>query len=65
MSIHDRVDRLIARLHDAPQYPTQGAVLFVDLAAQTTRRAWLSTGSAGPSLSCEIRTQAFSIGSRS
>jgi aldehyde:ferredoxin oxidoreductase len=41
MSIHDRVDRLIARLHDAPQYPTQGAVLFVDLAAQTTRRAWL------------------------
>jgi hypothetical protein len=24
MSIHDRVDRLIARLHDTPQYPTQG-----------------------------------------
>ena len=41
MSIHDRVDRLIARLHDTPQYPTQGAVLFVDLAARTTRRAWL------------------------
>jgi aldehyde:ferredoxin oxidoreductase len=31
MGIRDKLDRLAARLHDAPQYNSQGAVLFVDL----------------------------------
>ena len=29
--IREKVARLSARMHDRPQYPTQGAVLFVDL----------------------------------
>ena len=29
--IREKVARLAARMHDRPQYPTQGAVLFVDL----------------------------------
>ncbi|MDP1653732.1 MAG: aldehyde ferredoxin oxidoreductase C-terminal domain-containing protein [Rhodocyclaceae bacterium] len=41
MSIHTLVDRLCDRLHDTPQYPTQGATLFVDLASRTTRRKYL------------------------
>lgn len=31
MDIRAKVERLAARMHDDPQYPTQGAVLFVDL----------------------------------
>jgi aldehyde:ferredoxin oxidoreductase len=31
MDIRDKVERLAGRMHGAPQYPTQGAVLFVDL----------------------------------
>ena len=31
MGIRAKVARLAQRLHDTPQYPTQGAVLFVDL----------------------------------
>ena len=31
MDIRTKVAQLSARMHDAPQYPTQGAVLFVDL----------------------------------
>jgi len=29
--IRDKVAQLSARMHDGPQYPSQGAVLFVDL----------------------------------
>ncbi|MCB1758662.1 MAG: MoaD/ThiS family protein [Gammaproteobacteria bacterium] len=36
-----RITNLIARMHDAPQYPSQGAVLFVDLALRTWRKAYL------------------------
>jgi hypothetical protein len=31
MGIRDKLERLVARLHDTPQYNSQGAVLFVDL----------------------------------
>ncbi len=41
MGIKMRVKRLLQRLCDKPQYETQGAVLFVDLTARTTSRAWL------------------------
>jgi len=41
MGITQRIERLIGRLHDAPQYTSQGAVLFVDLANRSTRRAYL------------------------
>ena len=41
MSVQVRVDRLLARMHEQPQYPTQGAVLFVDLERRETRRAYL------------------------
>ncbi len=41
MSIHALVDRLYARMHDTPRYPTQGATLFVDLEHRATRRRYL------------------------
>lgn len=41
MSIRSRVDRLLQRMHDKPQYPSQGAVLFVDLEQRSWRRAFL------------------------
>jgi aldehyde:ferredoxin oxidoreductase len=41
MSVETRVERLLARMHDGPQYPAQGAVLFVDLERRATRRAYL------------------------
>ncbi len=41
MTIRDRVDALLSRMLDAPQYPTQGAVLFVDLEQRTHRKAYL------------------------
>ena len=31
MNIRTKVEQLAARMHESPQYPTQGAVLFVDL----------------------------------
>jgi len=40
-TIQDRVDALMHRLCDAPQYTTQGAVLFIDLKSRKTQRAWL------------------------
>jgi len=40
MSIRDRVARLVAELPQVPQYPTQGATVFVDLARRETRRAY-------------------------
>ena len=42
MDIGNRVAALLARMHDTPQYPSQGAVLFVDLAGRTTRRGYLA-----------------------
>lgn len=41
MTIRDRVDALLNRMLDTPQYPTQGAVLFVDLEQRTHRKAYL------------------------
>jgi len=41
MGIRDKVEELCERLYDEPQYPTQGAVLFVDLERRTTRRKYL------------------------
>ena len=43
MSIRDRVDALLERMPDTPQYPTQGAVLFVDLERRSQRKAYLPT----------------------
>ncbi len=43
MTINDRVAALRGRMLDAPQYPSQGAVLFIDLAAGTTQSAYLPT----------------------
>ena len=43
MGIRERVERLCARLHDAPQYPSQGGTLFVDLERRETRRKHLPT----------------------
>ncbi|HIN18374.1 MAG TPA: aldehyde ferredoxin oxidoreductase [Gammaproteobacteria bacterium] len=42
MNIRQRVDRLCDRLHTTPQYPSQGAVVFVDLERQEIREAYLS-----------------------
>ncbi|MDT3669127.1 MAG: aldehyde ferredoxin oxidoreductase C-terminal domain-containing protein [Aromatoleum sp.] len=41
MGIRDKVEALCERLHDEPQYATQGAVLFVDLERRETRRKYL------------------------
>ncbi|PNU19017.1 aldehyde ferredoxin oxidoreductase [Geothermobacter hydrogeniphilus] len=41
MDIRVRVDRLVERMLEQPQYPTQGAVLFVDLERRESRRAYL------------------------
>ena len=38
---HQRIESLLQRLCDAPQYATQGAVWFIDLATRQSRRAWL------------------------
>jgi aldehyde:ferredoxin oxidoreductase len=37
MGIRDKLERLVARLHDVPQYNSQGAVLFVDLEQRRRR----------------------------
>ena len=42
MIIRQRVDRLYGQLHATPQYPSQGKVIFVDLAQQSFREAYLS-----------------------
>ncbi|MGB8932052.1 MAG: aldehyde ferredoxin oxidoreductase C-terminal domain-containing protein [Anaeromyxobacteraceae bacterium] len=41
MSVRMRVERLLKRMHEQPQYPLQGAVLFVDLERREARRAFL------------------------
>lgn len=40
MPIRDRVARLVAEMPEAPQYPTQGATLFVDLERRTVQRGY-------------------------
>ena len=41
MAIRDKLARLAARLHDTPQYNSQGAVLFVDLEHRATLKKYL------------------------
>ncbi|KON79882.1 MoaD/ThiS family protein [Azoarcus sp. PA01] len=41
MNIRTKVEQLCARMHDAPQFPTQGLTLFVDLERRETRRKYL------------------------
>jgi len=41
MSISEKVESLLNRMHDSPQYPSQGKVLFVDLAGRTKQSAYL------------------------
>ncbi len=41
MEIRQRVQRLLQRMHSAPQYPSQGAVLFVDLEQRSSQRGYL------------------------
>ena len=40
MSVRDRVSRLLAELPREPQFPTQGATVFVDLERREARRAY-------------------------
>ncbi len=40
MSIRDRVARLVAELPQAPQFPTQGATLFIDLERREIQRGY-------------------------
>ncbi|PCI23998.1 MAG: aldehyde ferredoxin oxidoreductase [SAR324 cluster bacterium] len=40
-SIREKVNRLLERMHKTPQYPTQGATLFVDLEKRESQRAYL------------------------
>ncbi|MBP2690060.1 MAG: branched-chain 2-oxoacid (Si)-reductase, 2-oxopantoate 2-reductase family, partial [Deltaproteobacteria bacterium] len=42
--IREKVARLAARMHDRPQYPSQGAVLFVDLERREHFRKYLPVG---------------------
>lgn len=41
MDIRQRVERLLSRMHDTPQYPTQGKVLFVDLEKRSSQSGYL------------------------
>lgn len=41
MSIREKLERLVARMHDTPQYNSQGAVLFVDLEQRKTLKKYL------------------------
>ena len=40
MGIRDRVARLVAELPPAPQFPTQGATLFIDLERREVQRGY-------------------------
>jgi aldehyde:ferredoxin oxidoreductase len=40
MAVRDRVAGLLAELAPAPQYPTQGATVFVDLERRGVQQAW-------------------------
>ncbi|MBI5791116.1 MAG: MoaD/ThiS family protein [Rhodocyclales bacterium] len=41
MGIREKLERLVGRMHDAPQYNSQGAVLFVDLEQRKTLKKYL------------------------
>jgi aldehyde:ferredoxin oxidoreductase len=41
MAMRENVDALVARMAAAPQYPTQGETLFVDLERQRVRRGFI------------------------
>ena len=41
MGIRDKLDRLVARLHDTPQYNSHGATLFVDLERRRALKKYL------------------------
>ncbi|WP_020678337.1 aldehyde ferredoxin oxidoreductase C-terminal domain-containing protein [Geopsychrobacter electrodiphilus] len=41
MHIRQRVEQLLKRMHEQPQYPSQGAVLFVDLENRSFQRGYL------------------------
>ena len=41
MAIREKLARLVARMHDTPQYNAQGAVLFVDLEQRTFVKKYL------------------------
>src|SRR4051812_42853993 len=41
MSIRRRIDALFPRLASEQQFPTQGQTIFIDLARQEVRRAWI------------------------
>lgn len=41
MGIRDRIAALLHRMHDTPQYRSQGQTLFVDLENRSTRQAYL------------------------
>ncbi|MFQ5659711.1 MAG: aldehyde ferredoxin oxidoreductase C-terminal domain-containing protein [Gammaproteobacteria bacterium] len=41
MTIRERIAALKERMHDGPQYPSQGKVLFVDLEKRTTDQAYI------------------------
>ncbi len=41
MSTQQRVDALLKRMNTEPQYPTQGAVLFVNLTERSYKKAYL------------------------
>ncbi|HEX3578155.1 MAG TPA: aldehyde ferredoxin oxidoreductase C-terminal domain-containing protein, partial [Thermoanaerobaculia bacterium] len=41
MTIRQRIDALFPRLASEQQFPTQGQTIFVDLARQEVRRAWI------------------------
>src|SRR5574337_1745597 len=42
MDIRTKVAQLVGRMHEHPQYPTQGAVLFVDLEQRSFLSRYLS-----------------------
>jgi aldehyde:ferredoxin oxidoreductase len=44
MSVRERVARLLGELPQAPQYPTQGATVFVDLERREVRRGYTPLG---------------------
>ena len=41
MDIRQKVEKLLGRMHAAPQYPSQGAVLFVDLERRSSQQGFL------------------------
>jgi len=59
--IREKVARLAARMHDGPQYPSQGAVLFVDLERREHFRKYSPSECCGRSSPAAARTCSSSI----